>query len=131
MCVCVCVCVCVCFPNTNGGIALTEFVSIASTNEPSEGSWTIPWTTPWAIPWTTLRSFIGVLVVCSMLVVAFGSGFMEADGLFALEGIHVAGAEQSMVEIREALEYYCINFLRPWLEEYFYQKVLTITSLST
>ncbi|CAN0069507.1 unnamed protein product, partial [Ectocarpus sp. 4 AP-2014] len=51
-------------------------------------------------------------------------GFMEADGLFALEGIHVAGAEESMVEIREALEYYCINFLRPWLEEYFYQKVL-------
>lgn len=48
---------------------------------------------------------------------------MEADGLFALEGIHVAGAEESMVEIREALEYYCINFLRPWLEEYFYQKV--------
>lgn len=48
---------------------------------------------------------------------------MEADGLFALEGIHVAGAEQSMVEIRDALEYYCINFLRPWLEEYFYQKV--------
>lgn len=49
---------------------------------------------------------------------------MEADGLFDLEGIHVEGAEQSMVEIREALEYYCINFLRPWLEEYFYQKVL-------
>lgn len=49
---------------------------------------------------------------------------MEADGLFALEGIHVAGAEESMVEIREALEYYCINFLRPWLEEYFYQKVV-------
>lgn len=54
---------------------------------------------------------------------------MEADGLFALEGIHVEGAEQSMVEIREALEYYCINFLRPWLEEYFYQKVRNMHSV--
>ena len=55
---------------------------------------------------------------------------MEADGLFALEGIHMVGAEQSMVEIREALEYYCINFLRPWLEEYFYQKVLKFSTIA-
>ena len=48
---------------------------------------------------------------------------MEADGLFDLEGMHVHGAEQSLVEIRDALEYYCLKFLRPWLEEYFYQKV--------
>ncbi|CAM9346290.1 unnamed protein product, partial [Scytosiphon promiscuus] len=63
-------------------------------------------------------------VSCSRKAARLVLGFMEADGLFSLEGIHVAGAEQSMVEIREALEYYCINFLRPWLEEYFYQKVL-------
>lgn len=50
-------------------------------------------------------------------------GFMEADGLFALEGMHEPGAEQALVEIREALEYYCLNFLRPWLQEYFYRKV--------
>lgn len=49
---------------------------------------------------------------------------MDSDGLFALEGMHSPGAEQTMVEIREALEYYCVSFLRPWLEEYFYQKVL-------
>lgn len=49
---------------------------------------------------------------------------MEADGLFALEGMHVPGAEQCLVEIREALEYYCLNFLGPWLEEYFLHKVM-------
>ena len=48
---------------------------------------------------------------------------MEADGLFDLEGMHAQGAEQSLLEIRDALEYYCLKFLRPWLEEYFYQKV--------
>lgn len=48
---------------------------------------------------------------------------MEADGLFDLEGMHAQGAEQCLVEIRDALEYYCLKFLRPWLEEYFYQKV--------
>ena len=51
------------------------------------------------------------------------AGFMDSDGLFALEGMHSPGAEKTLVEIREALEYYCLNFLRPWLEEYFYQKV--------
>lgn len=50
---------------------------------------------------------------------------MEADGLFALEGMHVMGAEEALVEIREALEYYCLMFLKPWLEDYFYQKVGT------
>lgn len=58
-----------------------------------------------------------------MLLCACCTGFMEADGLFSLEGMHEAGAEQSLVEIREALEYYCLNFIQPWLEEYFYHKV--------
>lgn len=47
---------------------------------------------------------------------------MEADGLFALEGMHETGAEQSLKDMREALEYYCFNFLRPWLQDYFYHK---------
>lgn len=51
------------------------------------------------------------------------TGFMDADGLFALEGMHEAGAEQALLEMREALEYYCFNFLRPWMQEYFYDKV--------
>lgn len=56
------------------------------------------------------------------------AGFMDSDGLFALEGMHSPGAEKTMTEIREALEYYCVSFLRPWLEDYFYQKVLMPTS---
>lgn len=59
----------------------------------------------------------------SFLLLLFVEGFMEADGLFALEGMHEPGSEQSLVEIREALEYYCLNFLQPWLQEYFYRKV--------
>lgn len=65
------------------------------------------------------------MLVCMdvCLVDVTRSGFMATDELFVLEGMHEVGAEQSLVEIREALEYYCFNFLRPWLQEYFYHKV--------
>ncbi|CAM9479076.1 unnamed protein product, partial [Discosporangium mesarthrocarpum] len=51
-------------------------------------------------------------------------GFMKADDLFSLGGMHEEGSEEAMQQIRKALEYYCGGFVGRWMHPYFYGKVL-------